>query len=90
MENIGDLQSSSPNTHVSGLEFTSTSTVGVHTNNTIKSATLKFTKNIFVLFLISFVLNITIGTITLPTTPKHIITIHKTIDVVLIYAGNTG
>lgn len=78
------LHISSPKTQVSGLELTSTSTVGVHTNKIIKSAKLKFTKNILVLFLISLLLNITIGTMMFPITPKHIIITQKTTEVCLI------
>lgn len=51
-----------PKIHVSGLVFTSTKTVGVHTTNTNKSAMLKFIRKIFVEFRMSFVFIITIGT----------------------------
>lgn len=51
-----------PKIQVSGLVFTSTKTVGVHTTNTNKSAMLKFIRKIFVEFRMSFVFIITIGT----------------------------
>lgn len=38
----------------------------------------------------SFVLKITIGTIMFPMTPRHMIMMQNTIDVVLVYAGMTG
>lgn len=59
---VKHLHISCPRTQVSGRVFTSTSTVGVHTNNTSKSAMLKFVRKIFVEFRISLVFNITIGT----------------------------
>lgn len=72
MQNINkiNLHISCPKTHVSGRVFTSTSTVGVQTNNTSKSAMLKFVRKIFVEFRISFVFNITIGTYKSSTNKK--------------------
>lgn len=49
-------------TQVSGFELTSTRTVGVHTNNTNKSAMLKFVRKMFVEFRMSLVRMITMGT----------------------------
>lgn len=56
------LHISCPSTQVSGGVFTSTSTVGVQTSNTSKSAILRLVRNMFVELRISFVFNITIGT----------------------------
>lgn len=56
-----------PKIQVSGLVFTSTKTVGVHTTNTNKSAMLKFIRKMFVEFRMSFVFIITIGTYIQPS-----------------------
>lgn len=56
------LHMDSPSGQTFGPELTSTRTVGVQNNNTHKSATLKFTRKKFVLFLMSFPRNTTNGT----------------------------
>lgn len=66
------LHISSPRTQVSGGEFTSTSTVGVQTRSTIRSARLRFIRKTFVEFLMSFDLKMTMGTMMLPRTPMPI------------------
>lgn len=51
-----------PRIHVSGFVLTSTSTVGVHTTSTNRSAMLRLIRKMFVEFRISFVFIMTMGT----------------------------
>ena len=81
---------SCPSTHVSGLVLTSTSTVGVHTSSTIRSATLRFIRKMLVELRMSFVLRITMGTMMLPATPMAMITKQKIMEVIRMYPGMTG
>lgn len=57
-----DLHMCSPSSQISGPEFTSTRTVGVQIKRTQRSATLRFTRKMFVLFRMSLPRNTTIGT----------------------------
>lgn len=60
---FNNLHKCGPRTHVSGFSvLTSTMKVGAHKRITDKSAMLKLVKKIFVEFLISLVLIITMGT----------------------------
>lgn len=57
-----NLHICSPSGQICGPELTSINTVGVQITSTQRSATLKFTRKMFVLFLMSFPRNTTNGT----------------------------
>lgn len=67
-----------PRTQVSGLELTSTKTVGTQMMRTSRSATLRLTRNTLVEFLISLLNHTTIGTKRFPTVPMTRISKHIT------------